>query len=399
MDQKPNIAIYLQHYLAPSMTFIYRQLRGIETDFYPVVFCSDQKENLDKFPFNNIYHRQRNFIHFKKSKYYQKIYGSQTLLNTDPKLSLTQKKYFSNLIDKKKIKLIHAHFGPSGVEILPLAQQKKIPLVVTFHGYDASILFTMEQYTRNIKKVFESAKIIAVSDMMKDELIQHGANENEISVIRCGISTEEFSVPDRIPLFQKKNTNELISLLQISSFVEKKGHEYTVRAFKDFLQFYPNSKLTLAGDGYLKTRIQKLCDELGISERVLFPGNIDYRNVPELMRSADIFLHHSVTSAAGDKEGIPTVLMEAMASGLPVISTYHSGIPELIDDNINGLLVNERDLEGYTQKLIRMLDDKGELGKQARDKIETKFNLKKQNELLMKFYRKNINRSYDFNDY
>lgn len=381
-----NVLFYLQHYLAPSMTFIYRQLKGIETLYHPIVFCSDRKENVDEFPFEKIYHKRRNFIQVKKSKYYKKLFGNHTLLNTNPKLSFNQRKYLDNLIDRHNIKLIHAHFGPSGLEIVKFAQKKGIPLVVTFHGYDASVLLTMKRYTKNILKVFNYAYIIAVSENMKTELMKYGANENDVTVIRCGIPVEEFQFIKRESLLSKKRANSMISFLQVSSFVEKKGHIYTIRAFKEFLQSYPNAKLTLAGDGYLRQNVQNLCSELGIYDKVVFPGNVDYRNVPGLMKSADVFLHHSVTSQNGDKEGIPTVVMEAMASGLPTISTYHSGIPELIDNNENGLLVNEKDVNGYTGKMLDILNDNGRLGLNARKKIEHSFNLKIQNDKLISFY-------------
>ena len=386
MDQRPNIAIYVQHYLAPSMTFIYRQLKGIEQYYSPIVFCSDLKENLDRFPYGKIYHKQRNFIHFKKSRYYKKIFGNHTLLNTNPHLSLNQKRYFSRLIDENNLKLIHAHFGPSGLEIVDLAKQKELPLIVTFHGYDASVLLTMRKYADNIKKVFAYAHIITVSEVMKEELVKQGANSNNISVIRCGIPVESFTYTKRKPLSEKKKANELISFLQVSSFVEKKGHDYTVRAFHDFLEYYPNARLVLAGDGYLKTNIQILCERLGIPDKVKFLGNVDYRQIPELMESADVFLHHSVTSKTGDKEGIPTVIMEAMASGLPVISTFHSGIPELIDDGINGLLVSEYEVSKYSKKIRDILKDDGRLGQRARDKVDKDFNLIKQNKRLVDYY-------------
>lgn len=383
---KHSIAIYLQHYLAPSMTFIYRQLKSAEEIFNPVVFCSDQMENLERFPYHEIYFKKRNFLKIKKSFIFRKFYSDHKLLSASPKLSSQQIKTFSNIIKKKNVSLIHAHFGPSGLEIVDLAKDIGIPLLVTFHGYDASILLKMKKYKRNIQKLFNYAWIITVSRKMKDDLVNVGANAKRVSVIRCGIPVEFFDYVKREPINEKFSENKEIKFLQVSSFVEKKGHKYTIEAFRNFLIKKPNAKLTFAGDGYLRSSIQKLCQDFGISDKVNFLGLVNSKHVSELMREADIFLHHSVTSKHGDMEGVPTVIMEAMAMGLPVISTYHAGIPELINNNVNGYLVNERDINAYTNTILELNNCMEEIGLNARRKVVEDFNLKSESHKLFKLY-------------
>jgi colanic acid/amylovoran biosynthesis glycosyltransferase len=385
---KHAIAIYLQHYLSPSMTFIYRQLKTAEENYNPIILCSDKLENTNLFPFESIYFKRRNFIRVKKSRIIGKLVGWHRLLGINPVLSKQQKRYFSEVCVQRNIKLIHAHFGPSGLEIVNIARHLRLPLIVTFHGYDASILLKFRKYIKRLEELFEYANIIAVSDFMKRTLVELGANEDKVEVIRCGIPVNNFKFKQRIPLNIKLGKEEVINFLQVSNFVEKKGHEYTVKAFNDYLKSKRKGKLILAGEGPLKRNIRNLCEELGISSKVSFPGLVDQQQVIKMMNEADIFLHHSITARNNDMEGIPTAIMEAMATGLPVISTYHSGIPELITNNINGILVSERDISSYTDVLCNINKIHSDMGIKARKTIVENFNLDNEMKKIFHLYNK-----------
>jgi len=284
------------------------------------------------------------------------------------------------------VKLLHAHFGPSGLEIVNLAKMSRIPLLVTFHGYDASILLTMKKYINNIKKVFDYAYLVAVSENMKRDLVKFGADEERISVVRCGIPVNRFNYVERVSLSDKFSNNELITFLQVSNFVEVKGHEYTIRAFNEFLREYSNARLILAGDGVIKASIKKLCTKLGIISKVDFPGVVDENTVIKLMKHADVFVQHSVTLKNGIKEGLPTVIMEAMSTGLPVISTSHSAIPELIDNGLNGFLVEEKDVSSYTEAMFNLKNVTNEIGFNAHKKVAEDFNLYIETQKLFGIY-------------
>ncbi len=368
------------------MTFVYRQLKAAENLFQPHVICSDVLDNTERFPIDSIYHKKRNFIKIKKTKVFSKIYGWDKVLGINPKLSFQQKKIFKNALISNNIKLIHAHFGPGALEIYRIAKELNTPLLVTFHGYDASMLLRYEKYIENLKGVFEYSSVIAVSDNMKEKLVKIGARRESMHVIRCGIPVEFFNFVEREPLSNKFHESKMITFLQVSNFVEKKGHEYTLLAYRNFLGHFKNSKLILAGDGYLRKRMQKYCLELGIEKNVEFPGVVDEKEVQKLMVKSDVFLHHSVTSRIGDQEGVPTVVMEAMATGLPVISTFHSGIPELITNNYNGFLVNEKDVEAYTNALLNLKNIDTQVGIRARQKIVKEFNLKTETDKLIALY-------------
>lgn len=380
---KPVIAIYPQHYLTISMTFIHRQLMGVSDDFSPIVFASSV-DHLDLFAHEPIFSKKANYIEKACCKLYKIFTGKYTFL------SPRKARYWKGLLKSYDAKLIHAHFGPSGLEMLPLAMGLNIPLIVTFHGYDASSLLENASYRSGLKGLFNYAHIVAVSRDMRDRLIAVGADPAKTMTHYIGIPLEEFNYVERIPISQKIKDGSRLEFLQVSNFVEKKGHEYTILAFRNFLLKYPNSRLTLAGDGPLRDRIKAACAESRISEKVRFTGQVTKKQVIPLMTEADVFLHHSVTAKNGDKEGIPTVIMEAMSTGLPVISTFHSGIPELIEDGINGYLIEERDVKGYTEKMLGLLDSRINLGKQASSTIAERFNMANQNARLKELYREVI---------
>ena len=248
------------------------------------------------------------------------------------------------------------------------------------------MLLRNENYRKNLKDLFEYSNVITVSENMKEKIIKSGARKDSIYVIRCGIPVDFFNLVDREPLKNKFRQGKLITFLQVSNFVEKKGHQYTLLAFRNFLSQYNNSKLIFGGDGVLRKKMQKYSVELGIEKKVEFLGVVDEKTVQQLMFNADVFLHHSITSRIGDQEGIPTVIMEAMATGLPVISTYHSGIPELITNNRDGFLVNEKDIDAYTNALLNLKNINDEIGIKARNNIVDYFNLKNETEKLISLY-------------
>ncbi len=373
--EKANIAVYVQHYLTPSMTFVYRQIEILKQNFNVFVFCSGKVENTDIFPQNNLISKQRPLFKIKSGRVYNKLFSYQQSLAVNPKLSMGQKEFFKKKIKGNNISIIHAHFGPSAIEVLPIAQELNIPLVVTFHGYDISDLLKFSVYKRNLTRLLKYSWNFIVAESMKQELLKLGASKNRIIVIRCGIPTNKFKFSDTRLLHEKFENKEEIKFVQISNFVEKKGHRYTLKAFAEFIAFYSNAKLVLAGNGALLARCKELVKELFIEDKVVFTGHLVEDEVVKLMKEADVFLHHSITASNGDKEGVPTVIMEAMASGIPVISTYHSGIPELINDGVSGFLVHEKDVEEYLEKMKLIVQNGDKFKLSAKQTVDESFSL------------------------
>lgn len=374
-----KIAFYTESFLTPSMTFIYRQIMALPNGWESFVLARS-RNNANLFPFSNVYIAKRTISERIINKLQQKLRIGYI------KLGGSASRIFKRAMVKENPSLIHAHFGPNALEILPLARQLKIPMVTTFHGFDASTLMNNPSYKDQLIGLFSYSYILTVSETMRLDLLALGAVENRVKCVYIGVPIEKIVSGERVPIVNKHQNGAPINFLQVSNFVEKKGHRYTLAAFAELLEFYPQAKLRLAGDGYLRPAMEALADELKIRHAVDFLGHKKEAEVFKLMRDADCFLHHSVTADNGDKEGIPTVLMEAMASGLLVVTTNHAGIPELVQPNISGYLVEERDVNGYISILKKVLKDNGEIGRNAQSTIKEKFCLDKQMQLIVQVY-------------
>ncbi|MHC4183902.1 MAG: glycosyltransferase [Planctomycetota bacterium] len=186
-----------------------------------------------------------------------------------------------------------------------------------------------------------------------------------------------------------KRHNAKAQLLTVARLVEKKGVEFAIRAVAEVITNYPHIEYKIAGDGPLANNLQALIDRLNINDKVTILGFQRQDQVANLMKNADLFLAPSVTSQDGDIEGIPVVIMEAMARGLPVLSTLHSGIPELVEDGKSGFLVQERDPMALAEKLTYLLQHQdlwSRMGAAGRDFIERNHNIDKLNDQLVQVF-------------
>ena len=268
-------------------------------------------------------------------------------------------------LTKGPYKIIHCHFGPSGNFGLYLRDIGAIDgkIITSFHGYDLTSY--LEQKGDHIyNKLFERGDLfLPISDHWKDKLIEMGCGEDKIAVHRMGVDIDKFHFYP--------------SLYAIQTIV--KTHEK-----------YGRIKYKIIGDGPLRDFLVKMVDELGANKYIKFLGWKKQDEIIEEMRLSHIFLAPSVTSKDGDQEGIPVVLMEAMAMGLVVISTYHSGIPELIEDGKTGFLSKERDVDELNKKIENVLLYPQKLRKMqelGRSIVEEKFNIIKLNDRLDGIYR------------
>ncbi len=381
--EKPVVALYLRYYLSPSETFVYRQLEGVSRAFSMVVLTS-KLSNLDLFPTERVFAKGKGFVEKVATRLYRVAAGRYSTV------APAQAKYWRRALAEHRARLIHAHFGHFGLDVLPTAQSLGIPLLVTFHGFDASMLLGDRRYTRELERLFRYAHVVTVSKNMAERLAPFGLASDRTTVHYIGVPVEEFDFVSRPSIPDKLSRGEPLTFLQVSNFVEKKGHRFTIEAFSRYLRERPRDRLILAGDGPLRTAMESLCTAAGIRDRVEFPGRVAKPGILDLMRGADVFVHHSVTGADGDMEGIPTVVMEAMSTGLVVLSTRHSGIPELVDDGIDGVLVDERDVDAYAERLASIASLDGSMGRMARKKIEDKFNMSAQNQKLCELYQRAI---------
>ncbi len=374
-------------YLEHSETFIYRQLKELSKN-HDVLTLSTVAKNISLYPkAGELKFRKYNLI----DRIYVKLFTQKYGVRYD--FPPFKKQFFIREIKRFKPDVIHAHFGSNGIEILPIAIKMGIPLFTTLHGIDASEFLNDTNYRKRIIDLSNVSTILTVSAIMRQEIINIGANPSNIFVNRIGIPVDEFDFSLRIPIRDKLREKQEIIFLQISRFTEKKGHQFTVRAFAKFLGKHPNLsvRLLLGGDGPLLHNTIQLVNELGIANQVEFIGKVAHHKVKEYLQNADVFLHHSITTKNDDKEGIPTVIMEAMATGLPVLSSKHAGIPELVLDGITGFLVEEKDIDSYVLCMEKIIEaDTEKMALECRKHIENNFNTRRQVAELVKFFEKRI---------
>jgi colanic acid/amylovoran biosynthesis glycosyltransferase len=178
-------------------------------------------------------------------------------------------------------------------------------------------------------------------------------------------------------------------VLTAARLVEKKGIAYAIRAVAEAVRAGRRLNYSIAGDGRMRAELERLIHEFGMERHVRLLGWKSRAEVLSLMRDAHILLAPSVTATDGDEEGIPNVVKEAMAVGLPVISTFHAGIPELVDDGGSGLLVPERDVTGLAERLGYLCDHPErwpEMGRVGRRRIERDFDITRLNDRLERLY-------------
>ena len=278
-------------------------------------------------------------------------------------------KAYASLFRQQQIEAVLAEFGPSGVAVLEACQQLNLPLVVHFHGFDLSVRRVLERYASAYAEMFRQADaFIAVSRAMQRNLIERGAPPERVHYNPCGVDCELFggaSPADVQPL-----------VLAVGRFVEKKGPQLTLTAFAEVLRQYPEARLRMIGDGPLLGECQRLSGSLSIDHAVTFLGTQPHHLVAAEMRRARLFTQHSIEAASGDTEGTPVAILEAGASGLPVVSTRHGGIPDVVIDNETGLLVEEGDVAGMARRMLRLLRDPtlaALLGSAARRRVELHF--------------------------
>jgi glycosyltransferase involved in cell wall biosynthesis len=244
--------------------------------------------------------------------------------------------------------LIHAHRGPEGVLMSPVAVALQIPLVVTFYGSDISRLPRNEAWRARYADLWrEVAAVTVLSDDMRQDAIRLGCPPERLHVVHIGRdlgSTRTRSLPHSVRHF-----------ISVGRLVEKKGHVDAVRAFSCVAAARPDVRLTLVGDGPLRSQLEQLVLELGVEAQVSLLGARPLSQTLDLMRNADALILASKTAEDGDREGTPAVLIEAQLMGLPCIATRHAGIPETVPVENHRLLATEGDVGELAERLSRLI--------------------------------------------
>jgi glycosyltransferase involved in cell wall biosynthesis len=372
MVEKPIVIVYRDHLLARSETFVLTQAEALQR-FIPYYVGSRLMRGLP-LPLERTLVVNHNGLLGKSSEAIFKVWGLAPAL--------------TRRVRDLHPALIHAHFGPDGVTALPLARSLRLPLLVTFHGYDVTVsddyarrsFYNHRLYLRRRETLKHEGKLfIAVSQFIRRKLLEQGFPSDKIVVHYIGVDTKAFQ-PD---LAVRREP----TVLFVGRLTEKKGCEYLIRAMSRVQATMPEVQLIVVGDGPLRAELEGLAARL--LRRYKFVGMQPSRVVRSWMNRARLLCAPSVTASSGDSEGLPITVVEALAMGLPVVGSVHAGIPEAVIHGEIGFLIAERDSTALASYILQLLKDESlwqRFSTQGRERAHRLFDIHKQVHTLENIY-------------
>lgn len=283
-------------------------------------------------------------------------------------LSSAQDAAIARHLRRRNACAVLAEYGPTAHRLIAACRLARLPLVAHFHGYDASVTGLVERHGGYAELFASAAAVVAVSRDLERRLRELGAPPERLHYSPYGVDTTRFAGGDpagRGPTF-----------VAVGRFVEKKAPELTLLAFRKVHAQDPTVRLVMIGDGPLLGPCERIARALGLSGAVAFPGSRPPEAVAEALRGARAFVQHSLRARDGDSEGTPVALLEATATGLPVVATGHGGIKDVVVEGETGFLVEEEDVDGMAERMGRLANDAllaARLGAAGRRRAETLF--------------------------
>ncbi|HRI59617.1 MAG TPA: glycosyltransferase family 4 protein [Saprospiraceae bacterium] len=292
--------------------------------------------------------------------------------------------------------VLHAHFAPVGFHYLDLAKKLDIPLVVSFYGYDyESLPFRKHVWQERYRRLFHEAKVVTCAgEHGREVLIGQGCPAQKINVLPMSMQPGEF------PFCEREKQPGKLRLVQVATITEKKGYMDTLDAFNIALKRCPGMHLTIAGERYnpqLVSRMQQFIKTNDLEQHVTWLDFMPHGALPQLFSTADVFIHPSHYTETRDCEGGPVSILEAQATGLPVISTNHFDIPSEVLHSVTGLLAPERDPAMLAQHIERFYsmqhDEYQQFSHHARRHVEQNFDVKNTAQKLHTIYAEIVHNS------
>lgn len=325
------------------MHHIYRQIIALEG--FSRMVITQKIENLETFPFTPL-------IKLPRSPWRRLARIKERLFRRGPwQISQKETQQLIQLLENNKTSILHIFFGTTAIHMLPLLQAAPIPIVISFHGADVGGSMLSSSYKEALQKLFETTALVTCRSLdLAEKLKLLGCPPEKIRLQRTVLPDLPFH-----PHFPPSDGQWKI--LQIGRLIPKKGYRTALQAFALFKQKYANSSLTIAGEGPMRKELELLARQLNIFDDVHFVGFQSQESLQHLLSEHSIFLHPSETTPSGDIEGIPNALLEALASGIPCIATRHGGIPEAMEDQSDGLLVEEGNPESLARAMVSLTED------------------------------------------
>lgn len=263
--------------------------------------------------------------------------------------------YLVHALRGHKVDVIHSHFATVGWRFRKVSHKLGAMHVVSFYGFDYEQLGkSSPMWKSRLQELFAKADhFVCEGPHGASLLVAQGCSKDKISVVRLGVD------PGAITFRPRTKQVGSLRLLQIASFKEKKGHIDTIRAFADALAEAPNMHLTFVGTtpGLIHDAIVEIINFHGIDSQVSLQPGVEFNELHAMMSDYDVFIHPSCHASNGDCEGgAPIVLLDAQATGMPVISTTHCDIPMEVVDGATGILCAEHDITALSQAILHFYD-------------------------------------------
>lgn len=355
-DPRPFVISVCGTYLKPEMQSLYRQISGL-TRIRTVVYAQSI-ENRSLFPFEAVT-KMTKLHHRTKGNFLLRFWFKYVICQWPPPIRIN--KYVGpchpyDMPERLRADapdLVHIYYGHKAVRFLGMLKDWGGPWIVSFHGVDAAKFLDQPGYLDQLQEVFQIAHLVlGRSQSLLDRLEKLGCPPEKLRLNATPIPL------NHLPFIQRQPPADgAWQLVQACRLIPKKGILTTLKAFQQVLQQFPNARYILCGDGPQAEAIRATAETLGIAHQVELRGWMKPPALQQAYFDAHLFLHASELTPEADQEGVPNSMLEAMATGLPVVATLHGGIPEAVTSGHDGLLVPERSPDDLAQAILTLLHD------------------------------------------
>jgi colanic acid/amylovoran biosynthesis glycosyltransferase len=374
---KPLVASYCTYFLKAEMQHIYRQVTSFSA--VDTFVITKFRENSERYPFDDV-------EIVKNARVSPVRRGILKYMKRVPAVVYRgEMEALRRVLLRRDPAMMHIYFGNTGVHLLPLIERWDRPCVVSFHGMDAQRRETERGYEVKLRKLLQTVPLVLVrSRSIAECLIELDCDPKKIRMNRAGIPLGEFPFLQRV-----SPADGAWFFVQACRLVPKKGLPTALLAFDRFRKTHPKAKFAIAGDGPMRDELTKLVAELGIQSAVSFAGFLSQTELHDLYAKAHLFVHPSELPPDSNQEGVPNSMLEAMATGLPVVATNHGGIPEAVVDGVSGFLVPERDDNRLADAMVKLASQPDlwlRFSAAASKRVANEFEQRRQVEALEGYY-------------
>ena len=360
------------------MLHIYRQVTGLRR--YETFIVAKERTSVERFPFPDI-----EMVPRKPRKNFIRRFWLKHVRHLPALYYRGEMQGMMKIFRRRHADLMHIYFGHTGVHLLPFIKGWGKPCVVSFHGADVMLREEQPEYEGQLRELLRvTPLVLARSLSLAGRLKELGCPPEKIRLNRTGIPLDDYPVRER----RTPERGEW-HFVQACRLIPKKGIATALRAFAGFHREYPRARFTLAGEGPMKREIEEMAKALGIAEAVELRGFLAQADLARLYAAAHFFVHPSEMTADQNQEGVPNSMLEAMATGLPVLATLHGGIPEAVENGRTGLLAPERDDAALLRAMLELAaqpERAFQMGRAASESVRRDFEQRQQIEKLEGYY-------------